>query len=105
MWVRWGGTTEGYWLEMVSGFFPVMQFSEPFPWNKHSSSKYLQWPWAVHKERNQSWWLVTVSAHSDARGPRTHCQVTMRRGKCLSVPPCQGFKGDFSVGTQAHGLH
>lgn len=33
VWAGWGGITEGYLLEMVSGFFPVKQFSRPFPWN------------------------------------------------------------------------
>lgn len=56
-----------------NGLFFSMLSNFPNPFLgifSHSSSKYLQWPWAGQKERSQSWWLVTVSAHSNARGAR-----------------------------------
>lgn len=107
VWARWGSITEGYWLETVSGFFSVKQFSEPFPWNI-LTLKFKISAVAMGGAQGEEPKLVAgdcVCPQQCKGGPGTHCQAIMSRGQCLSVLPHRGFKGGFSVGTQAHGLH
>lgn len=102
MWAGWGGFAEQpggiiRWKCFFFFFPPVKQFSEHFPWNiltlefKISAADM----WGVERQEPKLAAGNCVCQQRCQWGPGIRCQVTVAGGRCLPVPPHQGFKGGF----------